>query len=224
MLPALYCSRTTNPFRATDFASDVNGSGLNSTIITSLGQNSAFARGMLFDRVTFDASGAFLTGSQVREIGTTTVSGTGDGLYFINSTGDLNLSLVDITNSDGAGLEVFTKGLGTTFNLQIGSGAGSPSGSIVTTDGPALFLDPLTGSINVGTVTSTDANASGALRAPAAGAKGNTSDGMFIDEFTTTGGAFNCALRISNLNITNPARHAVRIEGSQDRFHLWACW
>ena len=167
---------------AADFASDVLGSGSDSTIVTSLGGNSAFGRGMLFDRVTFDATGALLAGTQVQGFGTTTISASGDGLSFINPTGDLNITQVDINSFFGTGLEVFTKGLGTTFNLQVGNGASAPAGTIAAFGGPAMFLDPLSGSINVGTVSSTNSIVGGA---PAANSS-STGDGIYVDAFSAT--------------------------------------
>jgi len=194
-----------------DFASDVAGSGMNSTIVTSFGGNSSSGRGMLFDRVTFDATGALLAGGQVQGPGITTVNGSGDGLSFINPTGDLRIGEVEIVNFNGTGLEVFTKGLGTTFNLQTGGG-----GSINTTSGNALFLDPLTGNINIAEVTSSGSMVGGAPTANSS----STGDGIFIDEFTASGGPGADALTIGTLNVTTAARFGARIEDSQGQFDL----
>jgi len=116
------------------FASELIGSGLNSTIITSHNSNTITANGtgsgMLFDRITFDASGASLSGTQATATGTTQVGqGTGagqrvqgDGVSFLNPTGDLAFTTLNIFNNAGTGLEVDTKGLSTTFNLATSAG------------------------------------------------------------------------------------------------------
>jgi len=198
------------------FASDVTGSGLNSTIVTSFDENSSFGGGMLFDRVTFDATGALLAGFQAQGVGTTTIIAGGDGLSFLNPTGDLSIGEVAITNFGGTGLEVDTKGLGTTFNLQIGNGVALPTGSINTTGGNALFLDPLTGNINIATVTSSGSVVGGASAADSS----STGDGIFIDQFTATGGPSATALRITTLEVDNTAGFGARILNSQGQFDL----
>ncbi len=197
---------------AVDFASDVTGSGLNSTIVTSFGGNTSSGRGMLFDRVTFDATGALLAGIQAQGPGVTTVNfATGDGLSFINPSGDLNIGQLDISNFNGTGLEVFTKGLGTTFNLQVGGG-----GFVNTTGGNALFLDPLSGSINIAEVTSSGSVVGGAPTANSS----STGDGIFIDPDVTLSEIQAIALTIGTLNVSNTAGNGVRIEDSQGLFNL----
>ena len=70
------------------------------------------------------------------EIMTTDV--TGDGVRLIDPTGELSFDTLDISNDSGTGLFVDTKGGGTTFTLTTG-----PDSTITTTNGAALFLDPL---------------------------------------------------------------------------------
>jgi hypothetical protein len=66
------------------------------------------------------------------------------------------LTTLTIFNDGGTGLFVDTKGGGTTFNLETGSGS-----SISTTDGDAMFLDPLSIDLAFDSVSSEDSPASG---------------------------------------------------------------
>ncbi|MBS0206166.1 MAG: right-handed parallel beta-helix repeat-containing protein [Planctomycetes bacterium] len=139
------------------------GSGLNSTIVQSMSGGTiiggASSGGVEFNRVTFDASGAALSGTQVSAgnwtIGTTLARVNGDGLRFDAPTGDVAFGTLNIANDSGTGLYVDTKTLGTTFNL------GSSGGSIDTTNGSAAYLDPLTTNMTLGSLTSTGSSANG---------------------------------------------------------------
>ena len=99
--------------------------------------------GILFSGVDFDGNGA---GAAVAG-GTLNVGqGTGnrvqgDGLSLIDTTGELGFTTLNIFNNGGTGLEVDTKtnGNNTVFTLN-----GGGSGTVDTTGGAALFLDPLT--------------------------------------------------------------------------------
>ncbi len=166
------------------FTEEHVGGGLNSTIVRSWdGPNQVIGNpggGILFDQVTFDASGTSLSGTQVVMGGTGTLQigqaisrVQGDGLSFLNPTGDLSIPTLNIFNNGGTGLEVDTKGLGTTFNLAVGGG------SINTTGGPAMFLDPLTGNLSFGSATS-------------------NGGGITLNEFDGT-------LTIGTTTVTNPA-------------------
>jgi hypothetical protein len=168
------------------FAVEMVGSGLNSTIVTSLDSNTVTANGtgggMLFDRVTFDASGTSLSGTQVTG-GTTNIGqGTmaaqrvqGDGLSLLNPTGNLGFTTLNIFNNAGTGLEVDTKGLGTTFTLA------TSGGTINTTGGPAMFLDPLAANLTFTSVTS--ANSGNTIAGTGAQASGDGT-GIHIDTLT----------------------------------------
>jgi hypothetical protein len=70
----------------------------------------------------------------------------GDGLSFIDTTGDLNIPTLDIYNNGGTGLTVDTSGLGTTFNLSVDGGTIDASG------GDAILLNGPTFSLNNTTV------------------------------------------------------------------------
>ncbi|MEI8380274.1 MAG: hypothetical protein WCJ09_09110 [Planctomycetota bacterium] len=141
----------------------VVGSGSNSTIIDLLKDGTVIGNGTnggaLFNRVTFDASGRSLSGTQVDggnwTIGTTTNRVVGDGLRFVDPTGDVKFGTINIANDNGTGLYVNTKGLGTTFSLS------NTGGSVDTTNGSALFLDPLTTNLSFSSVTATGGSGNG---------------------------------------------------------------
>lgn len=149
-----------NTVQSTGGAAAINlvGSGLNSTIVQSMNGGTILggsSGGVIFDRVTFDASGSALSGTQVQAgdwtIGTTLARVQGDGLVFNSPTGDLAFGNLNIANDGGTGLYVDTKSLGTTFTL------GNTGGSIDTANGSAAFLDPLTVNMNLSSITSTNA-------------------------------------------------------------------
>ena len=117
------------------------------------------AGGIEFNRVTFDASGASLSGTQVAAgswtIGTTSNRVQGDGPRFDGPTGNLAFGTLNIANYNGTGLCVDTKTLGTTFSLS------NTGGTIDTTNGTATYLDPLTADLTFGTVNSTGSSTYG---------------------------------------------------------------
>lgn len=138
----------------------------NSTYVTSLDANTVTANGigggMVFNQVTFDADGNPGTVDTVSATGVTNIGqGTlasqrvqGDGLSFIDVSGDLAYDSLNIFNAGGIGLEVDTKSLGTTFTLAVNSG-GAGNANIDTTGGMALLLDPLTVDMEFDSITAT---------------------------------------------------------------------
>jgi hypothetical protein len=128
------------------------GGGLHSTIVRSWDfPNQVVAgisnsSGILFDRVTFDADGNPGNGFQQVDFGSgdldigsvpplTVFRVEGNGLTFINPTGDLRIGVLNIANQNGTGLRV-DKSLGLPFNLDIGGG------TIDTISGVATNIDP----------------------------------------------------------------------------------
>ncbi|MEM7301695.1 MAG: hypothetical protein AAF468_11485 [Pseudomonadota bacterium] len=189
-------TRTTNGFTV-----DVRGSGLNSVIVTSLGAGPtqiiglgpANGGGVLFSQVSFDADGNTGNGFQQVTGGTLQVGSNaanrvqGDGLSFLGTTGDIGFANVTIFNNGGTGLEVDTKLFGgTVFNLDVAAG------SIDTTGGPVLFLDPLTGNMTFGSLAGNGTTTGGATNT------GNSGNGSAItlDGFIGT-------LNVGQTNITN---------------------
>lgn len=121
--------------------------GAGTIFISSLANNAvttAMTGGFLVDTATFDAdptTGAIDTvDGMTMTIGDPmmTTNVTGDGVSLIDPTGELSFDTLDISNDTGTGLLVDTKGGGTTFSLTTGLDS-----TITTTNGTALFLDPL---------------------------------------------------------------------------------
>ncbi len=144
-------------------ALSIKGGGLNSTIIQSMNGGTVIGGtggGILFDQVTFDTSGSQLLGTQLNAgnwtIGTPATRVNGDGLRMNAPTGDLKFGTIEIANNNGTGLYVDTKALGTAFSLS------NTGGTVDTTNGSALFLDPLTTNLTFASVNSTSSTTTGA--------------------------------------------------------------
>lgn len=145
---------------------NIDGSaGAGTIFISSLNNNTvttAMTGGFLVDTATFDAdptTGAIDTvNAMMLTIGDDmmTTSVTGDGLRLLDPTGELSIDTLDIFNDMGTGLFVDTKGGGTTFSLITG-----PDSTIMTTNGAAMFLDPLDVNLAFDMVQSDDSPASG---------------------------------------------------------------
>ena len=82
-------------------------------------------------------------------IGTTGSRLHGNGLALTGVSGTLNYGNLNVANDGGTGVLVDIKTAGTTFTL------GSTGGSVDTTNGTAMNLDPLTVAMTLGSVTST---------------------------------------------------------------------
>jgi hypothetical protein len=177
-------------------AMDIVGNGTNSTIIKSMLNGTVIGGaggGIEFKRVTFDASGTALTGTQVNAgnwtIGTTAARVQSDVLRFDGPTGDLKFGTLNIANNNGTGLYVDTKTLGTTFALT------NTAGVIDTTNGSASFLDPLTLNMTFSSITSTSSPTNGLTLDGAAGA-------FTVTGLTSINGATVYGLSILNSSAT----------------------
>ena len=193
----------------------MDGSGLHSTIVTSLSGggigNTIIAngtgRGMFLNRITFDSDANTGNGFQQVDGGVTNVGqGTGafervqgDGLSLAAPTGDLNFTTLNIFNNAGTGFEVDTKTLGTAFAL-----FGGGSGTINSAGGPAMFLDPVTTGLTFGSITSTDS---------ATGAGPSNGTGLTLDQVAGT-------LDITMLTVTNPTNEGLFVNGSTGTFTI----
>ncbi|RUW98094.1 hypothetical protein EOA35_24135, partial [Mesorhizobium sp. M8A.F.Ca.ET.023.01.1.1] len=126
--------------------------------------------GLAFSNVTFDSTGAGGTVSVgTLDIGTTAARVQGNGLSLTGTSGTLDLGTFTVFNNNGTGLLVDAKGPpATTFALN------SSGGSVDTTSGTAIDLDPLTVGMTIGSVTATG------------GASGIIFDGV-AGTFTVTG-------------------------------------
>lgn len=182
-------------------AISITGQALNSVTVTSLNGGTVIGNntegGVLFNRVTFDADPT-TGGIQQVNAGTWNIGqGTGnrvigDGLNFQNPTGDLNYGTLNIFNSGGTGLLVNAKT--TTFSL-----GGAGSGTVNTSGGTALNLDPLTTNLTFGTVTSTNSGA------------GNP--GVIFDGVAGS-------VTIGTLNVTNAGSHGFVVQNSSGNVSL----
>ncbi len=156
--------------------------------------------GILFQAVDFDSDGAggAVAGGTL-DVGQGTGNRVaGDGVSFIDTTGELGFTTLNIFNNGGTGLEVDTKtnGLNTVFTLN-----GGGSGTVDTTGGTALFLDPLTMNLTFGTVNSTNAAGSG----------------VYVEGGNATA-AGNNALTIGTLNVTGASTAGLLITNSVGTF------
>ncbi|UVK42629.1 hypothetical protein BPNPMPFG_004327 [Mesorhizobium sp. AR07] len=194
----------------------------NSILVNSFAGNTVTGNGtgggILFSNVNFgNAAGGTLT------VGTPSTPSTrvqGDGLSFINPTGTLNFTTLDIANNNGTGLVVNTKGAGTTFALN------NTGGVVDTTAGTAFNLDPLAVNMTFASVTASGGasgiifdgvagtfTVTGATTITGTSAFGidaiNTNTGTFnfntmtIDNHLTTGGGIRVAT--GTLNVTGLA-------------------
>lgn len=169
------------------------GNGQDSTIIKSMLNGTVIGGNVEFQRVTFDASGRALSGTQVNAgnwtIGTTANRVQGDALRFDGPTGDLKFGTLNIANDKGTGLYVDTKTLGTTFKLT------NTAGVIDTTNGSATFLDPLTLNMKFSSITSTNSPTNGVTLDGAAGV-------FTVTGLTSVNGATTYGLDIKNSSAT----------------------
>lgn len=187
----------------------ITGSAANSTILSALGgltvTGNGTGGGVLFDEVTFDASGTALSGTAVTATGAVQIGQdasnrvAGDGLRFDAPEGRLNLGDLDIYNDAGTGLYVDTKTNGTTFTLT----NSVATSTIDTTNGTAMFLDPLSADLTFNTVSSTNS-----------GTTGITFDGV------TGVGTGSNGVTISTLSVSGATGASVLVNASSGAFSL----
>ncbi|WP_417772027.1 beta strand repeat-containing protein [Stappia sp.] len=183
--------------------------GFANNVVTGNG-TSGVGGGIRFEKVDFDSDGAGATVSagtlNVGQGTTTRVAGT--GVAFIDTTGAIDFATLNIYNNNGTGLQVDTKtnGLNTDFTM-----TGGGSGTVDTTNGTALFLDPLTMNLSFSSVRSTSANGAGGL-----------GSGVFIDAGNASGGAASQALNIGTLSVTGSSGAGLRITNSTGTFNFGA--
>ena len=132
----------------------IDGSaGAGTTIVSGFQNNTVTAAatgGVLFSDLTFDSvpgGAADPVDFGMLTVGSPTTRVMGDGASFTTITGDVNMGTVNIYNDAGNGLFVATS---PALTLR------SQSGTIDTTDGPALDLSDTTTAMTLTTVMSTD--------------------------------------------------------------------
>ena len=187
----------------------ITGGAVNSTILSALGgltvTGNGTGGGVLFDQVTFDASGTALSGTAVTASGAVQIGQdasnrvAGDGLRFDAPEGRLDLGDLDIYNDAGTGLYVDTKTNGTTFTLT----NSVATSNVDTTNGTAMFLDPLSADLTFNTVSST----------------GASDTGVTFDGVTGVGTGSN-AVTITTLNISGATLQSVLVQDSSGSFSL----
>lgn len=124
--------------------------GLSNLTLDTSGSETA---GLLFDSVTFDSNlglaGIQAVNAGAMTIGTTGARVEGDGLSLINVSGALTFSDIDIANNGGTGLLV-ANSKANNFLLT------TLDGSVDTTNGTAINLDPLIVNMTVASVGATN--------------------------------------------------------------------
>ena len=145
--------------------------------------------GVSFNTATFDSDPSTAaidpvaaTSLSIGDTNTTT-DVVGNGLTFTDTTGDIAIDNLQIGNDLGTGLFVSTKT--TTFHLTTGADS-----VINTTNGDALFLDPLTIDLQFASIQSSDSPTSGILL--------DAVSGSLVSQSTTINGATATAIVISN--------------------------
>jgi hypothetical protein len=117
--------------------------------------------GFLANKITFDGNLMTAGNQEVMTSELTIGSSTdstqvkGDGLRLLDPTGTWTIDSLNVFNDTGTGVLVNTKGGGTTFTLN------TTDGNILTTNGTALNLDPLTVGMSLATVRSDTAPTNG---------------------------------------------------------------
>jgi hypothetical protein len=157
--------------------------------------------GIRFEKVDFDSTGsgtAVSAGTLNVGLGTSSRV-AGDGVAFIDTTGAIGFTTLNVYNNNGTGVLVDTKtnGLNTDFTM-----TGGGSGTVNTTNGTALFLDPLSMNLTFGSVTSTNATGSGVL----------------VDGGDAVGGGGTNGLTINTLNISGSGDTGLKIVDSSGSF------
>lgn len=184
-------------------AVSLNGQNLstttNSILVNSFAGNTVLGGtggGILFNNVNFNvATGGTLT------VGTAGARVQGVGISFVNPTGTLNFTTLDIANNGSTGLVVDTKLANTIFTLN------NTGGTVDTTAAAAFDLDPLTVGMTFGSVTATGGFSGIAFDGVAGtftvtGATSITgTTGFGIDAINTNTGTFN----FNTLTVDNTA-------------------
>lgn len=142
---------------------DINGSGAGSVVISdftnqTVNGDGGETGGIVINTVTFDGNTA-VAGNQTvgggnTVIGTTGTRVNGDALSLTNVTGDLSFTDLDIANDGGTGLEIKNPPANV-FTLT------TAAGTIDTTNGSAIDIDPVTVNLTLDSVSSTNATGNG---------------------------------------------------------------
>ncbi len=189
----------------------VDGSGAGSVTINSFNGNTvtdATLQGIDITDATFDAT----TGGLITQVaGGNTSVGTignrieGDGIRLNNVLGDIAFGTVDVFNNNGTGLFVRDNaGKAGSFAIS------TTGGTIDTTNGTALDIDPVMADLNFAAALSTNATGQGSSAA--------TAGGLFFDTVSSQGGAAANAVNITTVTVTAPGDDGISISNSAGNF------
>ena len=142
---------------SSDLAMSIFGSAANSTIVQSMNGGTivggAGTGGVEFYQVTFDASGAALSGTTVDAgnwtLGTTNARVEGNGLIIYGPSGNLSFGTLNIAIDHGVGLYADTTLNNTSFSLS------NTGGTIDVTTGQAAALDGIAADLTFASITET---------------------------------------------------------------------
>ena len=191
----------------------IDGSGTGTVTITNFSGNqilTAGANGIDITDVTFDADTSTVGFQQVSGGNTNIGLGTsnrvtGDGVRLNNVLGNIGFNTLTVFNDNGTGLYVRDAG-GKTGTFSIATSGGT----VDTTNGTAVDIDPVLANIVLGSVSSTNANGQGSSAANAGG--------VFLDGVDAQGGAGANAVTINNLAVTNSNDAGINILNSTGTF------
>lgn len=199
---ALNLSINENLFTATTGAGILVGSSNVFTTsgplnITGLFQNNirdAGAGGILIHRATFDAD--LVTAGLQAVAGGDTMIGSlarvrGDGVRLFSPTGTLDFGILTVRNNVGTGILVDTKTQGTTFTLDTDAGS-----TVDTTNGAAMFLDPLT--LGLGGADHFVIDSATSTNSPTVGVGFDTAGGVADIKSINVSGAGTAGLQVAN--------------------------
>ncbi len=190
----------------------IDGSAAGTLTIASFSGNTvtdADTGGIDITDVTFD-SDTGTAGNQQVAAGDTSVGllgnrVEGDGIRLNNVLGNVAFGALDIFNNNGTGLFVRDAGgKAGTFSIS------TTSGTINTTNGTAIDIDPVLANLVFGAVSSTNANGQGSSAANAGG--------VFLDSVDAQGGAASNAVTITTLDVTGSTGAGLQITRSTGTF------
>jgi len=182
-------------------------------IVTSFSGNTvidAATRGIDIDRASFDAGGGTDAPGGNTSIGTIGNRVEGDGFRMNQVLGGVAFDTLDIFSNNGTGWFVRDAGSKTagTFALS------TTGGTVDTTNGTALDIDPVMVDLNFTTVSSTNANGQGSSNA--------LGGGIFMNVTDAQGGANANALTVGTFNVTASNGNALSIINSSGLYNFGA--
>ena len=180
-------------------------------VVTSFNGNTvvdAAVRGIDIDRVTFDAGGGTDAPGGNTSIGTIGSRVEGDGFRMNQVLGGVAFGTLDIFNNNGTGWFVRDAGNKNTGTFALSTTAGT----VDTTNGTALDIDPVLVDLTFDAVSSTNANGQGSSNA--------AGGGIFMNVTDAQGGASANALTVGTFNVISSNGTALTILNSVGVFNF----